>query len=225
MRRRHGARWAALALFAGLGCADHHSSTQTEDAKHAPRDDGTGGHASVTSSATGGVTSGSGGATSGSGGATSGTGGAAAVPVGNREHGCCGPDRTDVAKLDCACTPGLCEAQPYDQRLKAALDCHPTYDHDPLWSPIHHGCGLVSISIGNGIVGSTWVYRESDHELVGGGSFSDDGTGCQTENTDLSHCPDYSTCSPCSYGPATSVGTAAYDLCPESDAADADGGS
>jgi hypothetical protein len=200
-------------LFAGLGCAEHHSPAQTGDAKPALQDDGTGGHAIVTNDGTGGATIGTGGATSGSDGTMIGSGGAAA-----------GPDRTDVAKRDCACSPGSCNGEPYDQRLKAALDCHTTYYHDPLWSPIHHGCGLVSISIGNGIIGTTWVYRESDHELVGGGSFSDDGTGCQTENTDLSHCPDYSSCAPCAYGPETTAGTAGLDLCPESEAADADAG-
>lgn len=144
----------------------------------------------------------------GTGGST-GTGGSAAPS----DKGICGCGSGDVT-LECVCGRNGCDA--YEARLKAALDCsHPTPWFDPQWSPVHHGCGLVSISIGNGLVGTMRVYRESDHELVGASNYSDDGTGCETGNVDLSACPDHSDCLPCTDG------LNGLDMCPEEES---DGG-
>jgi hypothetical protein len=60
------------------------------------------------------------------------------------------------------------------------------------------------------------VYRESDHELVGGANLTDEGGGCATPNSDLTACADHSICDPCPGG--------FHDLCPASEVGDGDGG-
>jgi hypothetical protein len=81
---------------------------------------------------------------------------------------------------------------------------------------------LKSFSTG----GTTVVYRESDHELVGGGWGIDAGGPkvCgqtwgfyRTANVDLSQCADYTICSPCAPG-------GLHPLCSKDELPDADGG-
>jgi hypothetical protein len=101
--------------------------------------------------------------------------------------------------------------------LPEVLDCSgKTGSFDAFFSHIEHGCGLVAVQLSGGTGGTRLVYRESDHELVGGLIDGDSEFGiCErnaytTDNADLTHCPDYTICDIC--GPAMNALCSSVDL-------------
>jgi hypothetical protein len=118
-----------------------------------------------------------------------------------------------IVSLECACDLAVCKPHDHPAQLPS-FDCA-SNSFDRQRSYIARGCGLVAIVTNHGLGGTTLVYRESDHELLGAAVSSDIGWGaCKqfayaTANADLSQCPDYTMCSPCSGGD--------YPLCSDGD--------
>jgi hypothetical protein len=235
-------RLAVLTVLAGLGCGDHTASKQVQGTPPALTDDGSGGHAAAAQGRGGdpkGTTGAGAGEVTGTGGSTAiGTGGSPASPAdmfpADRFTDICGPcegESPDALSFECYCALTGCKDKHPSQL--PSFNCEHAYKFgeldgfDPTLSYVAHGCGLVAISISHSTGGTTLVYRESDHELVGGG-YGIDCCGVakicgkvtgfyQTANADLSQCPDYTICSPCAPG-------GLHSLCSEAELPDADGG-
>jgi hypothetical protein len=126
------------------------------------------------------------------------------------------------ASFECVCALAGCTPHARVAELPT-FDCVHTIESgswfDSSLSYVAHGCGLVAFMHSYSTGGTTRVYRESDHELVGAGigqdtSFAICNTATyMTANTDLSLCPDYTICSPCGPGryPACDGGETEYD--------------
>lgn len=126
------------------------------------------------------------------------------------------------ASFECVCALAGCTPHEHVAELPA-FDCVNNTESgtwfDYSQSYVAHGCGLVAIMHSHSTGGTTRVYRESDHELVGAGIGQDTGFAIcntatyMTANTDLSLCPDYTICSPCRSG--------LYPVCPGDEVDDA----
>lgn len=131
---------------------------------------------------------------------------------------------TTASSLECVCELAGCTPHVRVAELPT-FNCATTTESgswfDSTLSYVAHGCGLVAIMHSFSTGGTTRVFRESDHELVGAGIGQDTGfaicntAAYTTANTDLSLCPDYTICSPC--------GPGLYPACPDADT-DIDGG-
>lgn len=159
------------------------------------------------------------------------TGGGPAIgvpPPDNRGAGVCDCSKSQgiitPASFECVCALAGCTPHAHVAELPV-FDCANSTESgswfDYSTSYVAHGCGLVAIMHSYSTGGTTRVYRESDHELVGAGIGQDTGFAIcdtatyMTANTDLSLCPDYTICSPCHAG--------LYPACPGSQTED-DGG-